>query len=349
VTSRSSSDLVQPFALSDRQTIATKQTNKHYASLFSSIPQEEIPNRSWQRRGTGIIVRMIQHRQLTQEQLDAIGEYRLDQYILAGLYDLQRVTELGLTTDPNFVNLPDSTIHLLVGDAEYHLLCYASFEPAHIPAPIDKQESCSARQASGTFTESRMSDSDRPLFSVEFAFGHQLYAIHPGVSLLPVASVREMMRMVRNQAIRAPLTSLTTIEVIVAASHLLRNPIHHIEALVGCASPELRQLSNRLNIPVAYAPEAVDHLREHSASLDAVIWTPKALEPGRFWPLAISLVDIQTDGEFFDLLDAALDGADLRHILKACREVQCRAVEMTPYYCYTPPSHQDGSLRWVPF
>lgn len=61
---------------------------------------------------------MIQHDKLTQEQLEAIGEYRLEQYILAGLYDVQRVLDLDLATDPNLMNLPDSTIHLLAGDSK---------------------------------------------------------------------------------------------------------------------------------------------------------------------------------------------------------------------------------------
>ena len=58
----------------------------------------------------------IQHDNLTEEQIEAIGEYRLEQYILAGLYDEQRTTELGLTVDPNLLSLPGSTIHVLVGD-----------------------------------------------------------------------------------------------------------------------------------------------------------------------------------------------------------------------------------------
>jgi hypothetical protein len=84
--------------------------------------------------------------------------------------------------------------------------------------------------------------------------------------------------MIRNQAIRAPLIGITTVEVIVAASHLLRDPRNHIETLIGCASPQLRQLGDRLNLPVAYAPDVVDCLREHSASIPAAIWTSKALD-----------------------------------------------------------------------
>ena len=194
-----------------------------------------------------------------------------------------------------------------------------------------------------------MRDRQRPLFSVEFAFGQQLYASHPAISKLPVASVREMMRMVRNQAIRVPLTSLSPIEVVVAASRLLQDPLNQIEALVGCASPELRRLSHRLSIPVAYAPDAVDHLSDRSAALDSAIWTPKALELGRFWPLALSLADIQAAGEFFDMLDAALDGANLRQVLIACQEAQRHAPEITPAYCYAPPPNHTEAMQWVPY
>ncbi len=344
-----SSDLAKPSVPQHHQALATKQTNKHYASLFSSVPHGDIPTRSWQRRGTGVIVRMIQHDKLTQEQLEAIGEYRLEQYILAGLYDVQRVLDLDLTTDPNLLNLPDSTIHLLVGDSKNHLLCYASFEPAHITTSIDEPQNHSIELPRTNPIRQYMRDSERPLFSVEFAFGQALYASHPEISLLPLASVREMMRMVRNQAIRIPLTSVTTIEVIVAASRLLRDPTNHIEALVGCASPELRKLSHRFNIPVAYAPDATDHLREHSASLDAAIWTPKALESGRFWPLAISQVDVQANGDFFDALNTALDTANLKQVLTACREAQRYVVKIIPSYCSTSPTNTERIVQWVPY
>lgn len=336
-------------AHSNHQARAKKQANKRYATLFSSIPQEDIPMRSWQRRGTGVVVRMIQHAKLTQEQFEAIGEYRLDQYILAGLYDTQSVTELGLTVDPNLMNLPDSTIHVLVGDASNHLLCYASFESAHTLISTDESQSRSTELSFNGLTSHYMYERERPLFPVELAFGQELYASHPEISLLPYASIREMMRMVRNQVIRMPISSLTTIEVIVAASHLLCDPTNHTEALVGCASPELRKLSHRLNIPVAYAPDAIDHLREHSTSLNASIWTPKALERGRFWPLAISRVDIQANWDFFSALHIALDAANLKEVLIACREAQHHMAKIIPRYCYVPPNSNEWTVQWMPY
>jgi hypothetical protein len=255
-------------------------------------------------------------------------------------------------SDPNLVDLPGSTVHLLVGDAGHRLLCYASFEPAHIPASIEMADTTAGDPAgrSGTISSGyQMRDAHRPLFSVEFAFGSQVYASHPEIAPLPTAAVREMMRMIRNQAIRAPLTSITTVEVIVAASHLLRDPRNHIETLIGCASPQLRQLADRLRLPVAYAPGAVDHLREHSASTAAAIWASKALEPGRFWPLAISLSDITASGEFLDELDTALDGPDLKHVVAACKEAQNYSPAIMPRYCYTPPVNLQDALHWVPF
>jgi hypothetical protein len=349
VARQSSSNLAHSTTLLNHQSIAAKQAHKHYTSLFSSKTYSDIPARSWHRQGTGVIVQMLQHSQLTAEQWEAIGEYRLDQYVLAGLYDVDRVNELGLTADPNLLHLPDSTVHLVVGDSEHHLLCYASFEPAHMRGSNDKHQSQPLELSSSDSSNLLMRDRQRPLFPVEFAFGLQLYASHPAISELPVAYVREMMRMVRNQALRVPLTSLSPIEVVVAASRLLRDPLNQIEALVGCASPELRRLSQRLNVPVAYAPDAIDHLSEHSAALDSAIWTPKALELGRFWPLALSLADVQAAGEFFDMLDVALDGGNLRQVLIACQDAQRHAPEITSAYCYTPPPDHSGSMQWVPY
>lgn len=334
---------------SRRKALSAKQADKRYASLFTPISNDDTPVPSWQRQGTGITVTIIQHDNLTEEQFEAIGEYRLEQYILAGLYDEQRTTELGLTVDPNLLSLPGSTIHVLVGDCHNHLLCYASFEPAHTCGATDIHLNYSTDPTLNRNTTSYMHHCQRPLFAVEIAFGQELYSSHPEISKLPLTSVREMMRMVRNQAIRVPTSSVTPIEVIVAASRLLRNPTNQIEAIVGCASPELRKLSHRLRIPVAYAPEAVDHLRERTTSPGAEIWTQKALEQGRFWPLAISVVDIKANADFFDALDTALDATSLKQVLLACRQTQQYVAKVTPHYCYVPPLVKDRGLQWVPY
>jgi hypothetical protein len=274
--------------LSNREALLQKQAGRHYTALFSSptLPQTgDTPMRSWQRPGTGVLGRMIQHDQLSAEQLAAIGEFRLEQYILAGLYDDSKAAALQLASDPNLADMPGSTIHLLVGDREHHLLCYASFEPAHIPPLFHGTGDASRLESlepNATSLRHLMREVNRPLFSVEFAFGPEVYASHPDISSLPVSSVCEMMRMIRNQAIRVPVSTMTSIEVMVAASYLFRHPLSHYQALIGCASPELRQLSHRLHVPIAYAPDAIDHLREHSASSHGTIWTAKALEPGRF-------------------------------------------------------------------
>ena len=345
-----------PLDLSNRESLLQKQAARRYSSLFSSppLPQAgDAPMRSWQRPGTGVLGRMIRHDQLTAEQQAAIGEYRLEQYILAGLYGERQAAELRLTSDPNLAHLPGPTIHLLVGDAEHHVLCYASFEPAHIPPLLDGASDSTPVELSGLLQTSSgylMREVNRPLFSVEFAFGPEVYASHPDISSLPVTAVCEMMRMIRNQAIRVPLSSMTSLEVMVAASYLFRHPVSQFQALIGCASPELRQLSHRLHVPIAYAPDAVDHLREHSASSHGAIWTAKALEPGRFWPLAISLEDIQATGTFFDQLDAALDGPDLEHVVSAYQEVERSTTQdITSRYCYNPSADQPNALAWISY
>ena len=51
-------------------------------------------------------------------------------------------------------------------------------------------------------TTSYMHHCQRPLFAVEIAFGQELFLLfYLEISKLPLTSVREMMRMVRNQAI----------------------------------------------------------------------------------------------------------------------------------------------------
>jgi hypothetical protein len=346
--------------LRDRQYLLSKQASKRYSCLFSGVPtgptssnRSVLPLFHWKRRGTGIAVRFLQHGQLTSEQLEAIGEYRLEQYILAGMYDGRAASELGLTTDPALHHTFDSTLHLVIGDEEHHLLCYVSFEVAHLPAPN--------LQAPNSYpVHPWMVDMHRLYFPVEIDYGHELYATHPGLALVPVANVREMTRLVRNQAIPGPAATVATTEVIVATAMMLRDHRYRVEAIIGCASPDVRHLLHRLNIPIAYAPLAVDRLGQHPAALDATIWSPDAARPGKFWPIALSSRDVSADGCYFDALDTALE-ADLGHILEACQQALVQSRRVPPRYRYSlEPESTDarlqtggGSLllphRWVPY
>jgi hypothetical protein len=275
---------------------------------------------------------------LTGEQLEAIGEYRLEQYILAGMYDGRTASELGLTTDPALHRTFDSTLHLVIGDGEDHLLCYVSFEVAHLPAPCSQAPSTCA-------VHPWMKDRDRLYFPVEIDYGHELYASHPGMALLPVDNVREMTRMVRNQAIRGPAATVATTEVTVATAKMLRDHRYGVEAIIGCASPDLRRMLDRVNIPMAYAPLAVDRLGQHPASLDATIWSPEAARPGRFWPFALSSRDMSADGCYFDALDQALE-ADLEHVLPARQQALARSLRLPPRYSHSPePESIDARLQ----
>ncbi len=348
----------------DLQYLTIKQASKQYPALFSPAPLKPAVGKAihsptyWCRPRTGIAVQLIQHGQLTPEQFEAIGEYRLEQYVLAGLYDGKRVTELGLTTDPTLVGALDSTLHLVIGDTEHHILCYVSFELAHISAPLEAMPKSLSSQASGTPVHPWMCHRNRLLFPVEVDYGHQLYASHPGVALLPVATVREMTRLVRNQAIRGPYSTLATTEVIVATSQILRTEKNYIEAIIGCASPDVRRLLNRFNIPMAYAPDAVDRLGESPASLDAAIWSPEAHKPGKFWPIALAATDVRAESVYYDSLNAALD-ADPGHILEACQQALLHSQHTTPRYCYMPATVQETehckstdqqrSFRWVAY
>jgi hypothetical protein len=298
-------------------------------------------------------VRFLQHGQLTGEQLEAIGEYRLEQYILAGMYDGGAAAELGLTTDPVLHQTFDSTLHLVIGDEEDHLLCYVSFEVAHLPAPY-------LGASSSYRVHPWMVDAHRLYFPVEIDYGHELYSTHPGLALLPVASVREMTRLVRNQAIRGPAATVATTEVVVATAKMLRDHLYRVEAIIGCASPDVRRLLNRLNIPMAYAPLAVDHLGQHPASLDATVWSPEAGRPGKFWPIALSSRDVSADGDYFDTLDRALE-ADPGQILEACQQALVQSRRLAPRYSYShEPEATNAQLltggrkeplshQWVPY
>ena len=82
----------------------------------------------------------------------------------------------------------------------------------------------------------------------------------------------------------------------------MRDPSYHLEAIVGCASFEVRRLLWTLGIGMAYAPLAPiqgDNVSGQIPGAD-LLWTEEAHLPGRFWPLAITTPDVFADAEEFE-------------------------------------------------
>lgn len=317
---------------------AEKAREARYPLLFqpSARPEAEGYKRL-ERAGTGIVVTTALHEQLTDDERRAIGEFRLDQYVLAGMYDAELVEREGIETDPAMGLLEPADVHVAVGDAEGRFLSYMCMQsPLRPSQPAD--EDAGAR---------RLKDRVRPVFPCETEYGVELYGDHPGLANLPLRGVRELTRLVRNQALRTPFDAVTVVEAVVAISRVVCDPYHHIEAIVGCASPEVRRLLFRLGVPVAYAPEAVviGDNASGSAPNGHLIWTRNANAPGRFWPFALASADILPDQWYYDRLDAAL-ALPAMEIAGAIQRAQHQGPLRPPRYCL-PEDVEGEDLIWT--
>jgi hypothetical protein len=304
----------------------SRRKSPRYAALFAD---SVVPRQGYTRvvrPGTQIVIVTARHDALSADELRAIGEYRLDQYILAGLYDAEVADRLGLTTDPEMGRLSPRGLHIAIGDTSGRFLCYVCFESASIP-PFGNVRS--------DLVYPVLRDTDRLYFPCEVDFGGWIYADHPGMALLPAANVRELIRLVRNQSEKSPLDRLAVVEMLVAIARVLSDPVHRLEAIVGCASPDVRRLLHSYGIPVAYMPFATDKQGWYSAQTDA-IWTEASHRPGRFWPFAIATADIRAETPFFDALEEALS-LDPPYIAEALAPLRRRGPERTPRYIHGDP------------
>ncbi|HKV84414.1 MAG TPA: hypothetical protein VJN88_07650, partial [Ktedonobacterales bacterium] len=208
-----------------------------YPELFDAVAYPSRPGvERVVRKGTGLVALTAVHESLTAQEQRAISEYRLHQYVLAGLYDAEKVARLELDVDPAVAMLAPRDIHVAIGDTEGRFLSYVCMQ-----SPIGWKDTLDAEGAQSARTP-LMGDSDRLQFPCEAHEARHIYSQHPGLKALPVAGVREFMRLVRNQAIHVPADLFAVAEVMAAVAKVIMDPIHHIEALVGCGSPAVRKM-----------------------------------------------------------------------------------------------------------
>lgn len=291
------------------------------------------------RVGTGLVAVIAVHECLTPVEQRAISEYRLHQYVLAGLYDAEKVARLGLEVDPAVAQLAPRDIHVAIGDSEGRFLSYVCMQ-----SPIGWKEWMS-RQADQPARYPLMGDPDRLEFPTESEYGMHIFGKHPGLRMLPVANVREFIRLVRNQAIRVPADLFAVAEVVVAVAKVILNPTHQIEALIGAASPRVRKMLFSFGIPFAYAPSAPivgDNLGGEIG--DETLWTSDSHKPGRFWPLILSTSDAQLDASFYREADRVL-ALPLDELAQELDTL--RAVELRRQPRHAVDAREYGSVLWT--
>ncbi len=318
-------------------TMQERAAGARYPRLF--MPSGSTDSRPGYRRiirnGTGIVVISALHGDLTPAELDAIAEYRLQQYVLSNMYDAATVERLGLLRDPGVETLADQDVHISVGDVEGRFLCYMCMQ-----SPLVREEDVDVLDAS-----LRLRDAPRPIFPCESEYGVAIYGQHPQLGPIQIDDVRELTRLVRNQAIRTPVDVFSVVEAVLAVARAMCAPHHHIEAIVGCASAEVRRALFRLGIPMIYAPEAPILGDNLGAELEGeLLWTQQSHVPGRFWPFALASADVALDVTYFDRLDSAL-ALPVPSIPTALAELQPTGVLRAPRLLVEPA--QAGGVLWT--
>ena len=264
-------------------------------------------------RSSGLWTYAIRHDMLDADALNEFGEFRLDQYSLAGLYDTTKIAEHGYRTDPTLTNAPENTIHVLCGTKAGQVLACCSVIPASGPLYSDPQGRLLKRRRPLV-----LGDEVRALFPSETElFGRGVFESLTAIQQVPIERIREVGHLMRNQAIKSPLTGISVFEIVYALTQLLPNPQLGIDISLGNMGPEARNLMELANIPVIYAPWAQVVVAETNPDED--FWIPPTNAESYFWPFAIASSDLVAIAPYLLQLDHALasDGATTRSALVA--------------------------------
>lgn len=251
-------------------------------------------------RPSGLWAYAIRHDMLESDTLSEFGEFRLDQYALAGLYDTSRIAQRGDRTDPTLASVAEDTIHVLCGTNAGQLLACCSVVP-----PIGSRYSAPEGRLLKRRRPLVLADEERALFPSETElFGRGVFESLPAIAEVPVERMREIGHLMRNQAIKSPLTGISVFEVVYALTQILPNPKLDIDISLGNMGPEARNLMELANIPVIYAPWAQVVVAETNPEED--FWIPPTNAESYFWPFAIASADLQAISPYLQQLENAL-------------------------------------------
>lgn len=256
------------------------------------------------RSGSGLTSVAVLHGALSPEQRRALGEFRLNQYLLWHWYDSETVLANGIRTDPALDRLPPDTVHLLVGTMNGRLLAYFSMQPAAsgeewVP---QRHRMTGPLAIAGKVSIPCIGDSRRPWFPCEFeSFGPTVFSSLPALRTIPVTNVRELPCLLRNKVVQSPLSALAVLEAIYVMSRVQVNSWLAIRATIGIMDVEARQVTAYLGIPTIYAPYA-QVVRNELAHY----WAEGMNEEGKFWPFVIATDDLLAHPGHFKRIERML-------------------------------------------
>src|SRR5579859_6821 len=239
------------------------------------------------REGSRLTVIVARESDLLPEERTAISRYRLEQYMHVNLYSASLIEEWGIKEDPGMDLLTPNDVHFLTATEDGVIAAYLCLQNAssllatratQIVSPGVPLPQATLVPEQPLTNAPILGDANRPIFPVETKHG-DLFSAHPAFRTLPVSSVREITRLVRNQRpdMRGRLRDIADIaiaETIVASAHYVNDPANRVEAIIGCMALEARRALLNYRIPVAYAPDA-PLLGENLSGSDAggrVLW-----------------------------------------------------------------------------
>jgi hypothetical protein len=256
------------------------------------------------RRRSGLVAVARYHGDLTIEQHAALGQFRLDQYMLSGLYDAGAIQRRALEADPSLDELAPEAAHILVGTRDHRLLAYFCMQTA-TPEAGAAQKPSLLRKLFGIGEPRYLLSPGRPTFPSERElFGTAVFSSLPALRRIPVLQMRELTRLLRNQTVQSPQGVIAVVETIYAMSQLLINPKLHISVALGCMGRESRQILSNLKMPMLYAP-TVPVIVPQTTPEDAY-WINPSNADGIFWPFVVSTADLRSQRGYLKRLNTVL-------------------------------------------
>jgi hypothetical protein len=249
---------------------------------------------------------VLRHSALSTDQLQALGEFRLQQFLLCGWYDLNIAAMMHARTDPALAEYAPGDMHILIGDARDHrLLAYCALQAA-LPQPRRQKNRLwsSLGKVHGSRPSPLMGDRERPLFPTELGLaGPHLFPSLPALCEVPVAEIYEQACLLGNRVFPSLRVTAALIEAFCAMWNIIGPPEARIRAVIGNSDAEARHMASvYLGLPLLYAPRA-----QHAPMRQEAYWSPEADIPGRFWPYIVATEDIRRHEPFVQRMDATLD------------------------------------------
>ena len=234
-----------------------------------------------ERSGVGVVA--LRTSSLSHTQLSHLMSFRLAHYLLAGLVDPEVVYGKRLRRDlTSSVSTRD--IHLIAGVPQSgQILCYLVLRTVSSEATLRTRR--------------------RPLFPVEEAFGWGVYNELPVLPDLPIETIVEASRFVKNHQVDVRDESLvrSPVEVGVALHRVVCDPAHRIAAVVGGIEQSVSEhYFGLFRMPTVLLRDATLRTPEEGF----LAW---AVRSRRFWPFALLVTDLARQRQRLTSIEHALE------------------------------------------